>query len=198
MGLFDYTTKEILNKVFVGEAPHGPALNIQSSTTQSRLNAVFDENNSALRVKVSGNTTMHMVFCHNFGDVLQGSDNIYLPWSDSTESPSANSKNYLIAPYDMTFVKAQVIQENITQNHSLTLAIGKRHNASDTVLGTQSQSVTASDDGVVFTYTAAAITGTKTVPKGQSCYLSLEASATAQGGTTDHYVTSVWTMDTST
>jgi hypothetical protein len=98
----------------------------------------------------------------------------------------------------MTFVKAQVIQENITQDHALTLAIGKRHSASDTVLGTQSKAVTASDDGVLFTYEASGITGTTSIPKGQSCYLTLEASADAQGSTTDHYVTSVWTMDLST
>lgn len=196
MGLFDYTTKEILNKVF--RTAGGGTVAIQSATAQERLNAVLDDSTNSLRVSMSGDTIKHLVFCHNFGDVLQGSDNIYLPWSDSTESSSANSKNYLIAPYDMTFVKAQVIQENITQDHALTLALGKRHNASDTVLGTQSKAVTASDDGVVFTYEASGITGTTTVPKGQSCYITLEASATAQGVSTDHYVTSVWTMDTST
>lgn len=196
MGLHDFTTKEIFNKIF--RSASGGTVALQSSTTQERLNAVLDNSNDALRVSMSGDTIKHLVFCHNFGDVLQAGDNIYLPWSDSTESSSANSKNYLIAPYDMTFVKAQVIQESITTNHNLTLALGKRHSATDTVLGTQLKAVTASDDGAVFTYEASGITGTTTVPKGQSCYLTLEASATAQGSSTDHYVTSVWTMDTST
>ena len=60
MGLYDFTTKEVLNKVF--RTASGDAVSVNDGTTQERLNAVLDTTNNRLNVSLA-NT--YWAFCHN-------------------------------------------------------------------------------------------------------------------------------------
>lgn len=196
MGLFDYTTKEILNKVF-RHGGGGSVLNLQSSTTQERLNAVFDSNNDALRVQMVGDTIKHQIFSHSFKDEPPANDDMYLSWSDAAETFSANSYHYFIAPYDMTLVKLEYSTDDIGTPFNLTVLVGKRGQTGvDTTLGNQTIAYTASDDHKVKTFDN--LGGTITIPKGDKIYVTLLWSAKPKSGVTDHFITSVWTMDIST
>ena len=52
MGLYDFTTKEILNKIF--RTSGGDAVGVASGTTQERLAAALDSSNNRLNVELEG------------------------------------------------------------------------------------------------------------------------------------------------
>lgn len=195
MGLYDYTTKEIFNKVF--RSAGGGTVALQSSTTQERLNAVLDESNDALRVSMD-TTEITCIFIHNFSDEPAAADDIWLPWSDAGEYSSGSQDTYIIAPYDMTFVKMDYATDDIGTGFTGTLLLGTRgQTGSSTTLGNESIAYTNLEDYNVKTY-GNNWTGTKVVSKGDSAYFTYEWSAKPKASATDHMFTSVWTMDTST
>jgi len=188
MGLYDFTTKEVLNKVF--RTASGGTVSVNDGTTQERLNAVLDTTNNRLNVSLA-NT--YWVFCHNFTDEIN-TDDIYLPWSDSSEGTSAGTKSYFIAPFDMTFVKLQHRQESIANPHNLNVIIGSRveGNTTETTLGSQTKAIAGTDDHKAILYDS--VSPTSTVSKGNMAYITIEADADP-GGSTDHYITSIWSVD---
>jgi len=195
MGLHDFTTKEIFNKVF--RSAGGGTVAMQSSTTQERLNAVLDNTNDALRVSMSGDTIKHQVFSHSFKDEVPANDDLYLSWSDAAESVASNSYHYFIAPYDMSLVKLDYATDDIGTPFNLTVLVGKRNQTgNDSTVGNQTIAYTASDDHKVKTFDN--FNAPINIPKGEKIYVTLEYSAKPKSGVTDHFVTTVWTMDTST
>jgi len=144
-------------------------------------------------------STKYLVFVHNFSDEPTAGDDIYLPWSDAGEYSSGSQDTYIIAPYDMTFVKMQYGTDDISTGFTGTLVLGSRDQGlgSLTTLGNESIAYTNVEDYNTKTY-GDSWTGTKVVTKGNSAFFTYEWSSKPKAGATDHMFTSVWTMDTST
>ncbi len=121
MGLHDFTTKEIFNKVF--RSASGGTVALQSSTTQERLNAVLDDSNDALRVSMSG-AKIYATFVHNFADDI-GTTAHFLPWSDETEGTGSGRWFYPMPFSSMKCVKV-IMRTRALSDHNgiITLTIG--------------------------------------------------------------------------
>jgi hypothetical protein len=200
MGLHDFTTKEILNKIF--RTAGGGTVGINSGTTQERLAASLDTTNNRLNVQLEN---MYVMKCHNFAQTTFSSERYY-PWHDETESSSPTDvESVFWAPYDMVFVKFIHRYADLSSAGAGTdvdYKIKKMANGSTSTvdLGLMMNfSLAAADEDNYFESTADDFVfnggGDNLIPKGDGVLISINPDSNLGAGTDKYYATSVWKMD---
>ena len=200
MGLYDYTTKEILNKVF--RTSGGNSVAINDGTAQERLNAVLDDANASLRVSLN---EQYVVFCHNFAkDGGNFNSAYYYPWNDETESASPSDPESIFwAPYDMVFVKFLHRYSDLSgagAGTDIDFKLRKMEDGSTTAVDVATMlnfSVATADQDNMFESTADDFTfsGSNLFPKGNGIMMSINPDSHLGAGVDKYYATSVWKVD---
>ena len=193
MGLYDFTTKEVLNKVF--RTASGGTVSVNDGTTQERLNAVLDTTNNRLNVSLA-NT--YWAFCHNTKSDLD-QDEYYLPWSDEMDATTAGNRTAFQTMYDMTLKKFTVRIGSVDAAHNLTLKV-ERVADEDTFSAGNSvtiASATIAHDGTnhkVYSFYEADFNVEPRVTAGQLAILTLQADVDPQSTSNELYMSSMWTL----
>ena len=200
MGLYDYTTKEILNKVF--RTSGGNSVAINDGTAQERLNAVLDDANASLRVSLN---EQYVVFCHNFAqDGGNFNSPRYYPWNDETESTSPSDVESIFwAPYNMVFVKFLHRYSDLSgagAGTDIDFKIRKMEDGSTTAVDVATMldfTVATAAQDYIFESTADDFTfsGSNLFSKGDGIMISINPDSHLGAGTDKYYATSVWKVD---
>jgi|10_taG_2_1085330.scaffolds.fasta_scaffold86634_3 hypothetical protein len=198
MGLYDFTTKEILNKIF--RTAGGGTVAVNDGTTQERLAAALDTTNNRLNVQLEN---MYMIKCHNFAQTLFNTERYY-PWHDETESASPTDvESVFWAPYDMEFVKLMHRYADLSGAGAgidvdfkiKTMADGGTSVAD---IGTMLNfSLAAADQDNIFESPASSwvFSGDNKISKGDAALISINPDSNLGAGTDKYYATSVWKID---
>jgi|TARA_R100000501_G_C2563543_1_gene73237 hypothetical protein len=197
MGLYDFTTKEVLNKVF--RTASGDTVSVNDGTTQERLNAVLDTTNNRLNVSLA-NT--YWAFCHNTKSDIE-TDEYYLPWSDDTDSTTAGNRTAFQTIYNMTLKKFVIRMGSVQVPHTLTL---KLERVSDKTTFTAGNTVTIAEadivhDGTDHMVVSCVDTDFDVTPKviaPELAILTLQADVDPQSSSNELYMSSVWDVDLKT
>ena len=194
MGLYDFTTKEVLNKVF--RTASGGTVSVNDGTTQERLNAVLDTTNNRLNVSLA-NT--YWAFCHNIKSDLD-QDEIYLPWSDDTDTATAGNRTAFQTMYDMTLKKFTVRIGSIDAAHNLTLKVESvaDEDAFSAGKSITIASATIAHDGTnhkVYSFNEADFNVEPMVTAGELAILTLQADVDPQSTDNELYMSSMWDVD---
>ena len=198
MGLHDFTTKEILNKIF--RTAGGGTVGINSGTTQERLAASLDTTNNRLNVQLEN---MYMIKCHNFAEATFSSERYY-PWHDETESSSPTDVGSVFwAPYDMEFVKLMHRYSDLSSAGTgidVDFKIKEMVDGGTAVadIGTLLNfNLRTADQDDIFESPASswAFSGDNKISKGSAALISINPDSNLGAGTDKYYATSVWKMD---
>jgi len=199
MGLYDFTTKEILNKIF--RTAGGGTVAVNDGTTQERLAAALDTTNNRLNVQLEN---MYIMKCHNFAQATFSSERYY-PWHDETESASATDvESVFWAPYDMEFVKLMHRYADLSNcapgGTVVNFKIKEMADGGTSVadIGTMLHfPLTVEDQDNIFESPASswAFSGDNKISKGSGALISINPGANLGGGTDKYYATSVWKLD---
>jgi hypothetical protein len=136
-------------------------------------------------------------FCHNFADDI-GTDLIFLPWSDSTETTTAGSKSAFCSPYPMRCLKVYLRVEDPSTTHTLTFKLETQDSGDDnstkTTIATVSQIFTMpTDDYTGKSLTTSDFSADPYVEENKNVILGIE-SDTDPGTSQDWFITTVWEM----
>ena len=140
----------------------------------------------------------YITFCHNF--VPSSTNDFYLPWSDSSESTTTNTKAAFQVPYSMSLHKIMFSVENVAGGgQDVIFELVEEANSTGTITSLATSSVTSltepGDDRTAFTLSASDFNNQPIFTYPSKARIIISSSINFNASSNDIFVTTIWRQE---